>query len=148
MLKITEYPDVVNTPCVPVIGPPFDELAPIVYDMMEFVKDHNGLGLAAPQIGDFRTFFVMDWGSKPSVFINPKYEILPAPWKKDIEMCYSIPGKRYLVKRPTRIMAKWYDFFGVQSCILTGMTATIFMHEVRHLESSCIAQDGKEAKNG
>lgn len=146
MLKITEYPKVIETKCIPV-EEPWSDLTPSIYEMNEYVKAYNGLGLAAPQIGDFRTYFIMRHNNLMTVFINPQYEVLQAPWSKNIEGCYSLPGKRYVVKRPSRIKAEWTDLLGQrQHCILTGTMAVIFMHEMKHLESQCICDYGKEAK--
>jgi peptide deformylase len=147
MIKITEYPAVVETKCMPV-EQPWSDLTPNIWSMNEYVKAYNGLGLAAPQIGDFRTYFIMRHNDLLTVCINPKYEVLQAPWMKGIEGCYSLPGKRYLVKRPTRVNAEWTDLLGQrQHCILTGRMAVIFHHEVLHLESKCICDVGKPVKS-
>lgn len=146
MIRITEYPACVDTPCVPVERP-YSDLVPTIWEMNEYINARNGLGLAAPQIGDFRTYFIVSWGAKPTICINPKYEIMPAPHIKGIEGCYSLPGKRYLVKRPTRVKAEWTDLLGQrQHCILTGMMAKIFLHEANHLDGKCIVDIGVEVK--
>ena len=146
MISIVEYPRVVETPCVPVV-PPFGELAGTCLEMIRFIQDRSGLGLAAPQIGDFRTYFVVNYGPKPLIVINPSVTLLIEGRVTNQEGCYSSLGKMYEVKRARKIQATWFDLLGKrQSAILKGDLAIIFQHEYQHCQNSCIAQTGKEVK--
>lgn len=143
-MKITPYPEVVNTPCTPVEDPA--SVALNVSDMIEFVREHGGLGLAAPQIGDFRTYFVAMIGLKPLIAINPT--LTPIEGKQGgVEGCFSVLGKRFKVKRPLRVRLSYVTLTGKkQDVILSGLDAVIACHEYDHLQGKCIAQVGKELK--
>ncbi len=150
MISILPYPTVINTLCQPVLQP-FGELAGTVWEMIEWVKSRGGLGLAAPQIGDFRTYFVVNYGPKPLTVVNPSCILMIEGngYNKGQEGCYSLLGKMYEVKRARKIHATWYDLLGKkQDAILTGMLATIFSHEYDHLNQKCIANVGKEITHG
>jgi peptide deformylase len=156
MIKITEYPAVVETPCIPVrhyntgggaIAEGFGDLAGTCWEMIEFVRARSGFGLAAPQIGDFRTYFVVNYGPKPLIVINPSVTLLidGVGCTKNQEGCYSSLGKMFEVKRAKKIHATWFDLLGrKQDAFLDGMLAVVFQHEWDHLNQKCIAQVGKE----
>jgi peptide deformylase (EC 3.5.1.88) len=59
--------------------------------MIETMKFANGVGLAAPQVGEPLRVIVVDYENKPIAFINP--EILEAEGETiDLEGCLSVPG--------------------------------------------------------
>lgn len=145
-LDIVLYPQVVNTPCKPVLLEDITGLALNVSNMIDFCKANKGIGLAAPQIGDYRTYFVMVLFPKPLVIINP---VLTLPdgerVYKTVEGCFSIPGKRFAVKRFRKINVTWTDLLGQrQNTFMVGDYAIVFQHEFSHLGSLCICDTGKE----
>lgn len=159
MIKIVEYPAVIEIPCLPVdfIRPEaesgdltgFSDVAGTCWEMVEFIRARSGLGLAAPQIGDFRTYFVVNYGPKPLIVINPSVKLLVDGVGNVThqEGCYSSLGKMFQVKRAKKIHATWFDLLGKkQDAILTGMLAIIFQHEYDHLQQKCICMHGKEIK--
>ena len=55
---------------------------------------HNGIGLAAVQVGVAKRIFVMDTGAGTCwVFINPKIIAVSGPKVLDEEGCLSVPGR-------------------------------------------------------
>ena len=68
------------------------ELAKLADDMFETMYAAPGVGLAAPQIGISKRFFVADAGDGPFVMANPEIVETSGKWKFE-EGCLSVPGK-------------------------------------------------------
>ncbi len=104
--------------CEPVAEQEFGspELKQLVDDMFETMYAKNGVGLAAPQIGELKRVFIVDisCGEEPEqklTLINP--EILRTEGELiDEEGCLSIPGFREDVKRAFKTTAKARDVDG------------------------------------
>ena len=112
----------------------FDEkLHKLLDDMADTMYDANGVGLAAPQIAVLRRIVVMDCGDGLIEMINP--EIISTEGEQDgAEGCLSVPGRRGMVKRPMKVVARfqdrhgdWYEIEGEE------LLARCIMHETDHL---------------
>ena len=82
----------------------------LVKDMLDTMYTNNGVGLAAPQIGENLRIFVIDVSTKdeplnPMVFINPKIIKKEGEMKGD-EGCLSFPAVYTEVKRYKKVMVK------------------------------------------
>lgn len=56
-----------------------DDLRKLVDEMLEVMRAHNGIGLAAPQVGISWRLFVMEIpGEQPHIFINPTWDKIKA----------------------------------------------------------------------
>ncbi len=142
--KIVLYPDpVLARPAEPVEV--FDEgLQALVERMIELMRDAQGAGLAAPQVGVSRRLFIVEDDSEaegppiPSVFINPELELGGdlVPFE---EGCLSIPDVRITVRRPEAVRIKAFDLQG-QAFELedAGFLARVWQHEFDHLEGVLI----------
>ena len=141
LLKIHLYGDpVLETNCDPVGDDEFGtpELKQFVEDMFATMDDHQGVGLAAPQVGRLRRVFVVDTsgGEDPAerrVLINP--EIVETYGEQlGEEDCLSIPGFRAKVRRPQRVKAKGKDVDG-NDIEVEGedLLARAIVHENDHL---------------
>ncbi len=102
----------------------------------------RGLGLAAPQVGDLRSFFVYDLSqadeakvehSGPIIVLNP--EILETEGEETAdEGCLSIPGYFEKVSRSYRVLMKGLDREGKEIRIeAEGLAARLFQHEIDHI---------------
>lgn len=103
-------------------------------DMRETLKNANGVGLAAPQVGVLRRVAIVDTGEKVLDLINP--EIISSEGEQiDAEGCLSYPGKYGLVKRPRIVTIRATDRNG-DTYEYTGedLTARAFCHEIDHLD--------------
>lgn len=112
-------------------------------DMFETMRNANGVGLAAPQIGKSLRMFVVDaspmedekYADFSAVFVNP--EILDEDgedWDFE-EGCLSIPGIREDVRRKEKIWIRYYDESWQQhEKKFDGIAARIIQHEYDHLE--------------
>ena len=87
-----------------------EELWKLLDDMYETMKNAEGIGLAAPQVGVLKRVVVIDTGGKAGKLelINP---IITSMWGKqeEAEGCLSYPHKRGIVRRPMHVRAKAYD---------------------------------------
>ena len=111
-----------------------DRLADLLDDMAETLKNANGVGLAAPQVGILRRVVLVINGEDQLLeLINP--EIIAAEGEQEgLEGCLSVPGIYGNVKRPMRVRVRAQDrkgnFFEVED---EGLTARCFCHEIDHL---------------
>lgn len=113
----------------------------LVHDMLETMYSANGVGLAAPQIGENLRIFVIDVSSdkeplNPIVFINPKI-IKKSGSVCSQEGCLSFPEVYSEVKRAEYVMVKATDIKG-RSFVMEGkegsLLARAIQHEFDHLD--------------
>lgn len=113
-------------------------------DMVETMHAANGIGLAAPQIGQGIRLFVVDGSSledEPDmenfkkVFINPvMLEEFGTPWEFE-EGCLSIPNIREKVSRKGKLKIRYYDEnWNLHEEEYEGIKARIIQHEYDHIE--------------
>ena len=99
----------------------------------------EGIGLAAPQIGEsFRLFVALPGYLEElqghTVFINPIVKPYGDPEKKE-EGCLSIPGIYETFFRPERARITAVDKNGLQFTLdLGGLAARLVQHETDHLD--------------
>ncbi len=110
----------------------------LVEDMIETMYEADGIGLAAPQVGESVAVCIVNHGmiedgAEPRVFVNPViYEDEGATRME--EGCLSIPDIREEVERPEKIRVRYKDLEGVEhdeEC--DGMLARVLQHEIDHL---------------
>ena len=157
IMKILTFPDPklreVSQP-VETFGP---EIAKLAEDMIETMYHANGIGLAAPQVGELKRMVVIDTRPKdekgrrykyeemteleaavkqPLVLINP--EIVKGEGKTTFdEGCLSIPGYYETVQRFEYIEMKAFDATGKEFIVKTdGLLAICMQHELDHLEGT------------
>jgi peptide deformylase len=121
-----------------------DEIRQLVQDMIETMDKHNGIGLAAPQVGrPIRLFILRNYiedpngklsVSAPVVFINPKILERSKETLIDQEGCVSIPGIRLQVERPAQIKIEATNLSGqIFTEEIEGYNARVRMHENDHI---------------
>lgn len=112
----------------------------LVSDLIDTLKQANGLGLAAPQIGvALRVFIVdleaLDPTASLKVYINP--EILETS-DEEVEMeegCLSFPGIYQKIFRPERVHIRAMDLSGrTFEERLDSFAARAVLHEYDHIE--------------
>lgn len=119
----------------------------IANELVDCMKEHNGLGLSAPQVGLSHRIFVMGSYDNIVVFINPR--IIDLSQEKELleEGCLSFPGLRLMIQRPKRIQVDYQDFNGkIHESQFDGLTARIFMHEFDHLNGIVFTQKCSKLK--
>lgn len=103
-------------------------------DMVETMKEADGVGLAAPQVGILRRAVVVDIGNGPIKMVNP--ELLDMRGEVvDTEGCLSVPELAGTVKRPEWVKVKYLDKDGDEVTMeAEGLLARVICHEVDHLD--------------
>ena len=103
-------------------------------DMKETMYNHQGVGLAAPQVGVLRRAVIVDVGEGLYEFVNPRIisqdgEIVMT------EGCLSVPENIGDVKRPQKIVVGAYNRQGEEFEIeATDYFARAICHEIDHLD--------------
>lgn len=103
--------------------------------MVDFMLQHGGIGLAANQIGlDAKVFVFGDSKENSTICINPTVLQYTEEKVEDVEGCLSFPNTYVKIKRPKEILAKWYDE-NLQECVvkIEGYSAKVYLHELDHL---------------
>ena len=88
-----------------------DDLRTLVADMFATMRDVEGVGLAAPQIGVGLQIFVYEIGEDSGVFINPRIE-LGDEMQEGGEGCLSVPGLGFDTPRRQRARVSGLDEHG------------------------------------
>lgn len=117
------------------------KIADLVRDLLDTMYAQNGVGLAAPQIGENVRVFVIDVATNneplnPIVFINPKI-IKKSGAVKSNEGCLSFPEAYTDVKRYKNIMVKALNEHGKPFVIEAkdgSLLARAIQHENDHLD--------------
>jgi peptide deformylase len=102
--------------------------------MYETMFDAEGGGLAAPQVGIGRRFFVYKTDDGPRVAINP--EIVDSSGELEwTEGCLSIPGVGFDIVRPEIVTLRAVDLAGDEVLIeADDYLGRMFQHEIDHLD--------------
>ncbi|NBO29095.1 MAG: peptide deformylase [Synechococcaceae bacterium WB8_1B_057] len=107
-------------------------------NMLQFMYDANGIGLAANQIGLSYRVFVMGHKDNPELgkaFFNPIVISCTETISEMEEGCLSFPNTYVKVKRPSAIKAKWQNYKGEwEEGEFRGYDCKCFLHELDHLE--------------
>ena len=120
------------------------EIHELIKDMIETMKDAEGAGLAAPQLGESiqLVIFGVDKNERYpeaeevpfTVLINPVITPLTQHKEDDWEGCLSVPGMRGVVPRYKTINYKGFDQFGNEiDRDVEGFHARVVQHECDHL---------------
>ncbi len=120
------------------------EIHELIKDMIETMKDAQGAGLAAPQVGESIQLVIFgvdknerypDAEEVPfTVLINPVITPLTQEKEDDWEGCLSVPGMRGVVPRYKTINYKGFDQYGNEiNRNAEGFHARVVQHECDHL---------------
>ena len=120
----------------PVKVPVSKNVSSLIDEMFE-VMESEGIGLAAPQIGESIRLIVVDTRENGHRFplINPR--IVSASGKTGTfnEGCLSVPGVSADVVRPLEVVVEGLDRNGKQRRIeADGILARVLQHEIDHLD--------------
>ena len=111
-------------------------LAKLCDDMLDTMYDAPGVGLAAPQVGVQKRFFVYDLGAGDGgqVLINPVVTETSGEWEFH-EGCLSVPGLSFDIVRPKQIHVSGLDLDGNEvSFEADEFFARVVQHELDHLD--------------
>ena len=138
-LKLLIYPaEALRQSCVDV-DPCDAEVAVVARTMIELMHEHEGIGLAAPQIGMPWRLFVTRGDEEDLVRINPVIEVLDPAVEVEEEGCLSLPGIRVDVARPVSVVMRSLDLAGnVNEEQTDDLMGRVWQHERDHLDAVLI----------
>ena len=107
----------------------------LIDDMIDSMREADGVGLAAPQIGvSLRVIVIEVLGEEVVALVNP--EIVKRSGQRQLdEGCLSIPGYRAEVSRSVNVVAKGLDRQGrpVRINAKDDLLAHALEHEIDHI---------------
>ena len=142
VLPILTYPDERLKQVSIEVGTVDDQVRAFIADLEQTMRaGPGGVGIAAPQVGDFRRIVIVDISSKPKhpnhgrlVLINPEI----THWEGMAvgrEGCMSVPDFTGNVIRAEEVKLHALDERGeLQHYVLRGYEARAVQHEIDHLE--------------
>lgn len=146
MTNIIKYPStILRTPSESISK--FDSnLVEIIAFMISTMNLHNGIGLAAPQIGISKRIIVIKPPNKEAIaFINAHTTRKGIRTKTMIEGCLSLPGIHGKVERPHKFEFEAQDIQGnKKQYYYEGLTGRIIQHEIDHLNGILIIDHFKK----
>lgn len=103
-------------------------------EMFVAMYDAPGIGLAAPQVGVQKRFFVYDCEETTGVLINPTITESDGEWVYS-EGCLSVPGLSFDIVRPKQILVSGIDLDGNDITIEADeLFSRLIQHEIDHLD--------------
>jgi peptide deformylase len=118
---------------------PVDKITPrthqLLDDMIETMREANGVGLAAPQVGILRRIVVIEVEEGQVIeLINPEI-ISHSGTNEGLEGCLSLPGQWGIVTRPMKVKVRALNRHG-ETVEYEGedLLARCFCHELDHLD--------------
>ena len=118
---------------------PVEKITPriltLLDDMIETMRDADGCGLAAPQVGILRRIAVVEVEAGEVIeLINPKI-VAYAGEQREQEGCLSIPGKWGVTVRPAHVTVRATNRHG-EAFEISGsdLLARALCHEIDHLD--------------
>ena len=119
-----------------------DRIRSMLDDLTDTMRDANGVGLAAPQVGILRRMFVVQVDPEGPVFelINP--EIISREGDQyGEEGCLSVPGYIGMVHRAEKVRVRGLNRNGNPvEYEADGLLARAFQHEYDHLDGVLYTQ--------
>ncbi|MCL2018531.1 MAG: peptide deformylase [Oscillospiraceae bacterium] len=113
-----------------------DKLWVLLDDMYDTLQKHEGVGIAAVQVGILRRVIVIDTGEDEDgviELINPEI-IQTEGTQREMEGCLSCPDMWGYVKRPEYIKVKYMNRYGKpQTKEAEELLAIVISHEIDHL---------------
>ena len=129
----------IGDPVLRMTSRPVQEITPriltLLDDMVQTMRDADGCGLAAPQVGVLRRVVVNETEESGLIeLINPEI-IATEGVQEEVEGCLSVPGQSGITTRPMTVTVRALDRHG-NTVEYTGsdLLARAFCHELDHLD--------------
>ncbi len=107
----------------------------LIDDMVATMWQEDGIGIAAPQVGQSIRMIIITKGPEAIALVNPV--ITSRSFRKDVmeEGCLSVPGFYGPVKRSIAVQVTAFDRHGSALAFKAeGLAARIMQHEIDHLD--------------
>jgi peptide deformylase len=141
LAQIRQYPDPVLRMQAREVEAFDGDLQRLVDRMTQLMRDANGAGLAANQVGILRRVFVFfpDPEEDPVAVVNPAIAELGGEKLSEDEGCLSMQGVQMPVERALRVRLEGRDAEGNElSMELDELAARVVQHELDHLDGVLI----------
>jgi peptide deformylase len=116
-----------------------DSLAHLTEEMLATMRENDGVGLAANQVGRLKRVLVASVEDEDYVIVNPVLSDRSETTERGQEGCLSIPGINVEVDRPTAVTVTGQDASGEPLRIeAQDVLARVLQHEVDHLDGVLI----------
>jgi peptide deformylase len=147
---------------IPISAPYSPDVLQLLADLRASCREHQGLGLAAPQVGVGLRAFVMQrptirWSRARRssslrgldthvVCVNPRIISKAGPLVVGMEACLSVPGRTFLVGRQRALTVAFMDEHsgGETTVDIDGLPAVVFQHELDHLDGVLVTDVGMD----
>lgn len=150
-MKVLEYPNRVLEHKSEKVKKISEDIVALAKEMRETLKNLDGVGLAAPQIGKNIRMCVIGYYRKPDekddqpidipeiTIINPEITWESKKQITDLEGCLSFPQIEYRIARPEKLHVKYTDETGQKKRLKAkGLLARAICHEIDHLDGILI----------
>ena len=135
---------VLRTPATRVIVPALEPIRVLASDMLTTLREANGVGIAAPQVYESASLFIVASRPnprypdaptmEPEVMVNPEIIARSPDLVAGWEGCLSIPGLRGLVPRARQIRVRYQTLDGdTLDREFDDFVARVIQHEDDHL---------------
>jgi peptide deformylase len=146
--EILTYPnDILTTPTRDLTKAEIlsSKIQTLIEDMKDTCHAAEGVGLAANQIGEDVSIFVIRFKDGFETFINPSVKSSKGLYHFKGEGCLSLPGMQFKVKRAKMIELAYLDEHGEEALWRTKskFTCQAFQHEIDHLKGILLIDKGK-----
>ncbi len=143
ILPILTYPnEALRKPTEPVIFPLPPEIKKLTKDMMDTVRQADGIGLAAPQVGKSVKLIIinLEKNSIPLLALyNPKVVYKGLKKTELEEGCLSIRGVFGMVKRPRKVTIAAQNALGEKITFTDeAWVSRVAQHEIDHINGRLI----------
>lgn len=135
LLEIKKYPDPVLRKKAEKVEKVTEDILELAQSLAETMQKEDGLGLAAPQVGQLKRMIVLMVNKEPKVFLNPVVVKKSKEKETAEEGCLSFPEVFLEIKRPKTVEVETTDVSGERMRISAkGLLACAFQHEIDHLD--------------
>ncbi|MCZ7860838.1 peptide deformylase [Agrobacterium salinitolerans] len=135
--------EVLRAKCDPLDGVS-DVSKDLAGDLRATLSTSTGIGLAAPQIGIAKRMILLRCDPKTRaggglIMIDPVIVETSEVRSLMMEGCLSLPGERFPVVRPDKVMVEYLSETGrIKTIELEGLAAKCVQHEIDHLDGILI----------
>lgn len=131
--------EILNNKTALVTDPMAPEIQSLLPEMIVTMHRENGVGLAAPQIGQGLRLAVAEVEGKEYFWINPTITTFSEEKILFEEGCLSLPGQYFPIVRSETVTLKYIDERGLPKKLRAeGLLAVVIQHEVDHLDGILI----------
>ena len=119
----------------------YEDMRGVVRNMADTMYAHEGIGLAAPQVGIRKNLIIFDPSddmSNLTAMVNPKIKAKDGEVFTN-EACLSFPEMRAKIRRAKNIKVRYKDLDGdTITKDFSGLESICIQHEIDHLKGKLI----------